>query len=301
MLHVEIRRRLVVHDPSGGLGHLSAASGLVRLGSQICVVADDELSLGVFDLTNDAPGRLVRLLDGELPHRAKQRKAAKPDLEALAALPAFAGHAHGALLALGSGSRTTRDRGALLPLAAGGGLQPPARPIDLEPLLAPLRDQFGAALNIEGAFVLGDTVRLLQRGNKAAAQNACITYAWGGLQRWLGAGEPAPSPVAVTPLPLGAIDGVPLGFTDGAALPDGGWVFCAAAEDTADSYADGACAGSVVGRVDAAGAIVQIERLSLACKIEGIVAARDGDGIALLMVTDPDDRGEPGWLLSTRL
>jgi hypothetical protein len=301
MLHVEIQRQLQVHDAAGGLGPLSAASGLVRIGTLACVVADDELDLGVFDLASDAPGRIVRLLEGTLPAGPKRRKAAKPDLEALVALPPFAGHAHGALLALGSGSRDTRHRGALLPIGADGGLQAPARPIDLVPLMAPLRKHFADALNIEGAYIVGDTLRLLQRGNKGALVNACITYAWADVAGWLAATGPAPAPVSVTRFELGVLDGVPLGFTDGASLPDGGWVFCAAAEDTTDSYADGACAGSVVGRVNAAGAIVRSERLALACKVEGIAATADGDGIALLLVTDPDDRSEAGLLLSATL
>ena len=42
---------------------------------------------------------------------------------------------------------------------------------------------------------------------------------------------------------LGAIDGIALSFTDGTALPGGGWLF-SAAEDTSDTYNDGRCAGS---------------------------------------------------------
>ena len=53
--------------------HLSAASGLVCVGSSIYVVADDELHLGVFDAAGNAPGRLLRLFDGELPAEKKPR------------------------------------------------------------------------------------------------------------------------------------------------------------------------------------------------------------------------------------
>jgi hypothetical protein len=44
--------------------HLSAASGLVCVGSMIYVVADDELHLGVFSKKLPEPGRLVRLVEG---------------------------------------------------------------------------------------------------------------------------------------------------------------------------------------------------------------------------------------------
>lgn len=300
-MHVEVLRRLVLHDTPGGAGHLSAASGLVQIGTQVCVVADDELSLGVFELTSDHPGRLVRLFDGDLPATPAQRKAAKPDLEALIALPAFAGHAHGALLALGSGSRANRRRAALLPLGADGALSPPARSVDLTELFAPLQAHFGAALNIEGGFVAGATFCLLQRGNRGTPVNACIGFAWEDTARWLAGAGPAPAPRSVTAFDLGAIDGVPLGFTDGAALPGGGWVFCAAAEDTADSYADGTCAGSVVGVVSADGTIERIERLSLVCKVEGIAATAQADRLDLLLVTDADDRTRAALLLSAEL
>ena len=65
-------------------------SGLVRVHGRYCVVADDELHLGVFDVGSAAPLRLVRLFEGELPSDPVERKASKPDLEALLVLPASA-------------------------------------------------------------------------------------------------------------------------------------------------------------------------------------------------------------------
>ena len=93
------------------------------------------------------------------------------------------------------------------------------------------------------------------------------------MRRWLATAGPAPRPASITRYELGAIDGVPLSFTDGAALPAGGWLFSAAAEDTADTYSDGRCAGSVIGLVDAGGTIRTLERLAGAFKVEGIVAS----------------------------
>ena len=101
--------------------HLSAASALVRVAERLFVVADDELHLGVFDLGDPAAGRLVRLFEGSLPAEKKARKAAKPDLEALALLPAMADFAQGALLALGSGSTPGRTRPSRGPARAGPG------------------------------------------------------------------------------------------------------------------------------------------------------------------------------------
>ncbi len=117
----EVRQLLLAPgEHPRGLRFLSAASGLVRVGDWFYVVADDELHLGVFPVDSAAPLRLVRLLDGALPAGAKQRKAAKPDLESLLVLPATAGSPGGALLALGSGSRPNRRIGALLGLDERG-------------------------------------------------------------------------------------------------------------------------------------------------------------------------------------
>lgn len=302
MLETQIVRELVVEDAAGtaGQSHLSAASGLVQLGQRLFVVADDEHHLAMFHQCNREPGRLVALFDGELPLRHKARKAAKPDCETLLVLPEFAGCPHGALLAMGSGSRPTRQRGALLALDAAGEIQGAARTVDLAPLLAPLHELM-ADLNIEGAFVQGDSLCLLQRGNGASAINARIDLNWHAVQRWLAQAGPAPKPAAITRFALGTMNGVALSFTDGAALPGGDWLFSAAAEDTANVYDDGRCAGSAIGRVDAGGTIRWMEHLSLNCKVEGITACAAGNTVELLLVTDADDRRQPALLLSASL
>jgi hypothetical protein len=148
----------------GRPSHLSAASGLACRDSYIYVIADDELHLGVFRTIDSGPGRLIRLFDGALPDSNPDRKKQKPDLEALTLLPAYGGYPHGALLVLGSGSTRKRRMGALLGLDEQGAVCGPPHVLDLSPMLAPLDDEF-AALNIEGAIVSGDELRLFQRGN----------------------------------------------------------------------------------------------------------------------------------------
>ena len=291
-------RSLDVAD-AGGTSHLSAASGLVAVGAILYVVADDEHHLGVFDRSGSGPGRQVRLFEGELPDKHKKRKAAKPDLEALLELPPDAGRPHGALLALGSGSRPSRQRGALLGLRADGGLDGSRRHVDLEPWyagLAPHIDQ----LNIEGAFIAGATLCLLQRGGAESA-NVCVRFAWSEVARWLDDGAPAPRPLGAERYALGAIDGVPLGFTDATPLPGGGFVFCAAAEDTGNAYDDGGCKGSAIGVVDPQGRLAWIARLEPVCKVEGIALATPGSARELLLVSDADDRESPALLLSVAL
>jgi hypothetical protein len=299
VLEVRVVRTLSI-DTNDALGHLSAASGLVQIDQRLLVVADDEHMLAVFDLAGERPGQLYRLFDGELPDKPKARKAAKPDLEALAHLPPWPGCAQGALLALGSGSRPQRQRAALLAFNEAGELHSAVREIDLWPLYEPLHARH-EQLNIEGAFVAAGRFCLLQRGNQASPINVLISYDWPAIQAWLDGAGKTPEPVQSTQFELGDIDGVPLCFTDGAALPDGGWVFCAAAEATDDNYADGPCRGSAVGVVAADGRLIGMWPLSLRCKAEGIAVTLENGALQLLLVTDPDDRDEPALLLSATL
>jgi hypothetical protein len=299
MLQTLFLRELLV-DPAlhpRGQAHLSAASGLAQAGRWLYVVGDDEHHLGRFTLDGPATDRvhLHRILTGDLPHDAGARKRHKPDLEALTVLPATAAWPHGALFALGSGSRANRQRGVLLALDAAGTPAGAARTIDLAPLYATPRRSFGD-LNIEGAFVAGGRFHLLQRGNQGDPRNACITWPLAALCEWLEGRAAAPEPEAIVAYDLGSIDGVVLGFTDGAAWPDGGWVFSAVAEDTADSYLDGACRGSVLGWVGADGRLARTVPLHGAPKVEGLAVAGD----RLLLVTDADDPARAAQLLAVR-
>jgi hypothetical protein len=292
--------RLRAHGLPGG-APLCAASGLVKLGPVLFVVADDENHLARFSL--NAPfqaGRAFSLFNTALPAQHQARKAAKPDFESLLHLPAFGDCPFGALLALGSGSLPQRQRAAWLALNDAGEPNGPARTLDLGPAFDGLRQRV-PNLNIEGAFMHDDMLCLLQRGNGTPFVNAHITWRWADTQAWLCGQGPAPQPCQVRAFPLGLLDGVPLSFTDGAALPAGEWLFSAAAEDTPNSVADGACAGSAIGIVNAAGAIRCLHRLPMRCKVEGVAVAVRADTIDLWMVTDADDPAQPATLLFATL
>ena len=259
--------------------------------------------LYVYDLDTHTPGTLRRLFPGTLPSDPAARKAAKADLEALVRLPALRGCPQGALLALGSGSRPNRQRGALLALDPSGEGFEAVQPLDLSPLYATLNGHF-PALNIEGALLLGDEFVLLQRGGQPVPQSASLHFPWPALRRWLEGEAPAPEPHRVLHHTLGEIDGVPLGFTDGCALPgdpQGRWLFSAAAEATGNAYDDGRCLGSAVGLIGADGRLLHLQGLALPCKVEGIAATLEDAGIRLRMVTDADDRAQPGLLLQAWL
>ncbi|WP_246813020.1 DUF6929 family protein [Rhizobium changzhiense] len=278
--------------------YISAASGLVCVGSHIYVVADDELHLGVFSAGDNEPGRLIRLFAGDLPIVKADRKRQKPDLEAIVFIPAFKGFSYGALLALGSASRPNRGRGILLGLDPQGGISGSPEQVDMAPMLGPLHRAF-ADLNIEGAVVVGDELLLFQRGNKKYIENAIIRYPLlPALNALRGLDADAFAPSAITPVNLGMIEGVPLCFTDAAALPNGDVVFCAVAEDTGDAYLDGHCVGAAIGIADKHGRLLSSHQLEQPYKVEGISAQMKNDTLNLLLVTDADDPAIPAKLLS---
>lgn len=279
---------------------LSAASGLVCAHNRAYVVGDDELHLSVFTRPH-APGQRHRLRAGRLPKAHAARKKAKPDFECLMLWP----HAdQAALVSLGSGSRPARCEAVVMPLAIDGAPGAAHSPVDLAPLYDPLRALHGA-LNIEGAFLLGNSFVLLNRGLAGEAPNTAFWFDAKAVQALLF--EQAQNEVLPTRLQtfdLGALGGVPLAFTDGKALPAsrGGWLFSAAAEDRSNSYDDGDCRGSALGMIDKAGRLAALWRIDANVKVEGIDWRQEPDGsLAVFMVTDADDPAQAAWLLSARL
>ena len=295
----KIRKLMLTAASAGGRpAYLSAASGLVCVKSHMYVVADDELHLGIFRKDDAAPGTLFRLFDGALPVAAKDRKKAKPDFEALTFFPPFGAYPHGALLACGSGSRPNRCRGALVGVDAHGALEGAPRGVDLACIMTPLTEAF-PALNVEGVVVSGDELRIFQRGNSKNSANAMIRFPLPAVLHALcHAPQETVAPRAQDRIDLGRVDGVPLTFTDAAALPNGDMVFSAVAEDTDDAYLDGRCVGAAIGLLGADGALRWVQRLSEPYKIEGLDAQMDGDVMRLLLVTDADDIGIAAHLFS---
>lgn len=292
---------LVAASGPGRDAYLSAASGLVRAGKFLYVVADDEHHLGVFDAAGAAAGSLLRLFDGELPESGSKRKKKKPDLEALTLLPPFAAFAHGALFAIGSGSRPNRRMGALLGVGPDGAVNGGPVAVDLSAMFSALDEEF-PKLNIEGAVVAGGELCLFQRGNKRAGNALARFRLSEALDFLAAAARPEPlRPIAVQRVDLGEIDGIALCFTDGAALPGGAMVFTAVAEDTEDSFFDGPCAGAALGMLGPDGKLCFLDRLDRPHKIEGVEARVEGSAVRLLLVTDADDASVPAALYSAEI
>jgi hypothetical protein len=280
--------------------YISAASGLVRVGEYLYVVADDELHLAVFAEQRDQPGELLRLFPGDLPSKLKQRKKRKPDVEVLVLLPASAHHPHGALLALGSGSTAQRCRGALMSLTVAGQINQAPTQVDAAPLFAALEKRMGE-LNLEGAWISGSHLYLLQRGNKYGL-NAVISLDWPMLCETLShEAVLLPAPAHIHEMQLGALQGVSLCFSDAAALPNGRWLFSAVAEDTDNAFDDGAFAGAAIGMADAHHQVQWLQTVTPQRKIEGVALASHGEQTRLLMVTDADDSTHPAELFATEI
>ena len=292
-------RDLDVEEPSGPgrPAHLSAASGVVRRAGYVYVIGDDELHLGVFDISSDRPGHLQRVLEGELPGDHDERSEEKPDLEALTLLPPFEGNPYGALLGLGSGSGPRRDRGFVCALAPDGSLAEEPREISLEPVYSLLRNHV-AELNVEGAATMGDRLWLLQRGNSELGSNLVAELSLDEVMRSLREDLTidAHELEAVRSYALGEIDGVKLTFSDATPIAERLLVFTASAEGD-----DGAIRGSVVGTLDTGGSVRRLRTIDRQWKVEGVYAAIDTGVLDFTFVCDQDDPNAPSPLLSATM
>jgi hypothetical protein len=273
---------------------LSAASGLQRVGDQFHVVADDRLDLGTFTVDPESGGDVQKILDRpSLPQDEKARKAVKPDLESLTMVEHDGGQA---MLAFGSGSTAARNTGVFIPMDHQGS---PGDPIefDLSPLYESLSADF-PELNIEGSAPMGESLRLLQRGNGTTGPNAVIDLALADVTKAASSGGPlTPEMIrAIKPVELGTTPGsngpVPWTFTDLTSLPDGQAIFTATAEDTDNPYDDGEILGSAVGMMDADGSVTSLAPVDRRIKIEGVTT----DDSETYLVTDADDPHKPAMM-----
>lgn len=290
-LKLEQVRTLQMEKPSGPgrLPHVSAASGLVKVGSTLWVAADDENQLAAFD--GRKKGRWVPVLPGVLPGEKEARREVKPDFEALAQLPAFAGAPNGGLFTLTSGSAPNRTKAAFVPLDGSGAAGAP-KVLELGVVLQALSKRIDQ-LNIEGAVVSGDTLKLLHRGGENGG-NAIIDLDLAGLSQAIASGAAPGAELIrdVKTVDLGSLAGVPLGFSDASPLPDGSLVFTASAEDTDDPKLDGAVTGSIIGVLSPDGQVrarFPVKDL----KLEGVHAEVKGKDVHVTLVSDADDEKVP--------
>jgi len=294
-------RDLDLYDsPDDGMPpHVASASGVVRRGDFVYVIGDDLLQVAVFQVAGVEPGTLRRVFAGDLPDDRKQRKKEKPDLEGLTALPPVEGEPAGGLLGLGSGSNPHRDRGFFWSFAADGSLAGQPRAIDLHPVYNAVRRELDDRVNIEGAAVVANHLWLFHRANESQAANAIAEVELTDLSRTLAedlvleAGELG----SLRTYDLGNLDGVPACFSDATTVLDDLVCFTASAEGTDD----GDIRGSVVGTIDASGAVHRLRRIDPQWKVEGVHAAVDTGVIDFLFVCDQDEPSTPSPLLSATM
>ena len=276
---------------------LCAASGLVGIENNFYVVADDELSLGIFPATGDGPGKLFPVFPGELPEHHTERKKQKPDLEAITYLSKEHFRPFGAILVVPSGSKPNRFAGGIIPLQKNGDLDPNLRTVDFGQLYKELRLTF-SDLNIEGAVISNANLKLFQRGNARAGKNAVIDVCLTGLlEDLLKDGKPSGQHIQSTSfVDLGELHGTPLSFTDAALYMDKEIWFLAVAEKTDSTYDDGEFCGASIGYLNQDGSLGKMYELNCPQKPEGLWFSQGHPHREFVVVTDSDHPACPSML-----
>ena len=300
----ELRVLDLAEPPEPGRdAHVSSASGVVRRGDFVYVIGDDLLSLAVFRASRPSPGELRQVFPGELPVEEDERKAEKPDLEALTVLPPSHGSPYGTLLGLGSGSGEGRDRAFAWALEPDGGLRGDPQVVDLGPLYELLSGEV-EHLNVEGACVMGDRLWLMHRGNHAETTNVVAELALDSVMESL-RGDHRIDVHELADLrayDLGTLDGIELTFSDATPIGNDLLVFTASAEGQGDDVAeDGEIRGSVVGTIGLDGDVRRLRTIDRRYKVEGVHATVDTGVMDFLFVCDQDEPGTPSPLLSASM
>ena len=151
--------------------HVRAGSGLAWVGDRLAVVQDDANFIALVDPASGLASSVVLPAGADGARQfdtGRGNKKQKFDLEALVSIE----HADGAmLLAIGSGSSKKRERMVTVQRAgeSGESLALIAAPGMYE-LLREASDFSGSDMNIEGAVLIGEVLRLFGRGNGEATK-----------------------------------------------------------------------------------------------------------------------------------
>jgi hypothetical protein len=315
-----LSRRPLRYDAGADAGadrpaHVRAGSGcafidIPGVGRRLAVVQDDAHFIALVDVTR---GRVEALPLPAGPDGLRQfdtvrgNKKDKLDLEALVSLTV---DGRPALLAIGSGSGGTArrehlvlctfqdDGKAAIEVFAGGAFYRQLARADFT----------GDERNLEGAVVVGDRLRLFNRGNGAGeARDAVGEVSLPQLLRHLR--DPllhgAPPLSKVQELALGDVNGTRLTVTDATVHPDGRTLFLAAAEASPNTWDDGEVKGTALGVLGADGTttlwpLLDEQGRSLTDKVEGI-AVDPANPRRAFVVVDKDDPHAPADLLVVAL
>ncbi len=268
---IKVRVIYTFKDP-----YIAAASGLVLVNDKFYLVADDELSILGLDCNLKTPGEVYQVFQGELPEDKKERKKLKPDFECLLYLDEI-----NSLLCIPSGSKKNRHKGALFDLNDYSVTEMSFKDVYKE------LDDLYPELNLEGAVIIGENIRLFQRGNGELHQNAIIDM---NLKKFL---KDKTKDLKTLEVKLGKLKNIPLSFTD-AALNNDTIYFTAVAENSESTYLDGEFIGAVLGEMNLAGEVIRMTPLDITSKPEGLAFS----GKSFYVVTDDDDRKKPSLLFT---
>lgn len=265
--------------------HVRAASSIGFVGQRLAIVQDDANFIALVDPRDPAAEvQSIALDHGEGGLRQfddlRGNKRHKLDLEACVVID-------GTLIAFGSGSTAAREKILVAHLPADVSL------VAAHAFYGALREETafaGSELNLEGVALVGDRLRLFNRGNGAprgalAPIDATCDVSIESFLAHL-RGGPVPGLESIIQYDLGAVDGVRLGFTD-AARVGARTFYLAAAEASPDATRDGPVAGVAIGVLDEL-------RYARVCTEEGPFDGK-AEGIAF----DPDDPRR-GWLVIDR-
>ena len=219
----------------------------MRRATYVYVIGDDELHLGVFDISSDRPGHLQRVLQGELPdgHGALEGEAGPRGAHPAALRGQSVWRAP-------SGSVRDRDRAATAVSSAPWGLTagwPASRARSASSPSTRCYAEHVAELNVEGAATMGTASGCCSAQLEVGSN--LVRALLGEVMRSLrdDLTIDAHELEGVRSYDLGEIEGVELTFSDATPIAEQLIVFTASAEAE-----DGTICGSVVGTLDTAAA-----------------------------------------------
>ena len=277
---------------------------MVPFGHGFLVVSDDATHAAWFRAGTVTAVRLLPPVDGhEVFDEASGTKHLKPDLEAACQVTV---DGESAALTMGSGSTTARMRWSLLRLEDG---ETRAVASDMTPLYTAVADALSVEapfLNMEGACVVGESLRWFHRGLPTAGLPSGSVDLDLATVLAAALGQVDPGIIAVTnarDYDLGDVGGVGLAVTDVVAVSGGTLLVSAAAEDSPNPYDDGPVLASALARLEG-DVVAEVVPLPLVegrvIKVEGLMVIEANERQTLLMgVADVDNPEEASW--ATRL
>ncbi len=291
--------------------HVRAGSAMGISGQRIVVFQDDTNVVALLDRADSVvtPILLPRGHQGARQFGGnRDNKKHKLDLEACVALDDHT------LLAFGSGSTLHRQSVVVLENIAKN---PSARVVSGSPLYEAFNREksfCGSELNIEGVARVGSRLRFFQRGNGAAVGGLQPVNATADveIETVLAVlhGEKIPVELFdIAQYDLGKISSIRATFTDawstGREECEPRIWFLASAEDSPDTYHDGAVMGSAIGCIYAD----QSAHIALIQSADGSVFREKAEGLAVdpndpsraFVVVDKDDPAIPSQLFEISL